>query len=882
MRLCLACGRVFDEETSRCPTDGDELLPYEPSRPAGEVVEGGYRVVRLVGVGQCGEVFECQTISTGKRAVLRLMAPELTGNRITTELLLRHMMQLREFDHPNVVRVHDVALHEGRLALVRDWVEGERLLDVLLRDGALSIAHSIEVAIQIARTLEAAHKVDLLHLQLRPSNVFLEVGQGAALEQVRLVDFGIGPQRMVDGRDIYGTIRTLSPEQIEGWDPSPRSDLYSLGLLIHRMVTGRQPFAGTGDDVVRQALEADLPPLAGPSGRPVPPALDELVCAMAAKRPGDRPRHATEVVGRLRAIQQEVEDDLSFELAFREESEDAPRSSSYRELQTVIVRRSSIAPPPPPGVAAPPAPSPQELLTPQGAERKRRESLPPGTTAEPPAPPEPPRREAQTIMWMARAQADMRLSTHRADAVEAPDARPPAAGTAGPLGAPRPPAPAAGKPPGIVKPPAPAAGKPPGIVKPSALAAGKPPGGPKPSAAAAASATSRKAQATLIGHPAVAGVRRPALSPQPPPASGPAEYEDLSSAAFVTEPPLSDSSPTDPDEAPVTLDPIPLADSIPTGIPVELVERADRDVAAAIGSGSAPSRPISPEPPPVVAFGLEPGAALPDLLPPLERAGSRRRLLPWIVAAGCIGFAVPIVLWLAWFRGPDGTAGAGRGASADASEAPTVVAVAKPDGSGAAAVDGGSEVVEVAAARTDAASADAPTAPRDVAASPDAAADAASDAVPAEPDPAEAGAADDAAPEVVVAEVAPPPPDGASPRVPNEEQRRAAKHWATVGLEQLSARQFAQARASFERSLLFDPRNREARVGLGRTAFQQSRFEEAVRYLEPIYRQRGYMLLGIAYVRVGRTADARDQFQKILERDPGQADAQRALRSLPR
>lgn len=874
MRLCLACGRVFDEEASRCPTDGDELLPYEPSRPAGEVVEGGYRVVRLVGVGQCGEVFECETLSTGKRAVLRLMAPELTGNRITTELLLRHMMQLREFDHPNVVRVHDVALHEGRLALVRDWVEGERLLDVLLRDGALSIAHSLDVAIQIARTLEAVHKVDLLHLQLRPSNVFLEVGQGAVLEQARLVDFGIGPQRMVDGRDIYGTIRTLSPEQIEGWDPGPRSDLYSLGLLIHRMVTGRQPFAGTGDDVVRQALEADLPPLAGPSGRPVPPALDELVRAMAAKRPGDRPRHATEVVGRLQAIQQEVEEDLSFELAFREESDDSPRSSSYRELQTVIVRRSSIAPPAAPGTAAPPPPPPQELLTPQGAERKRRESLPPGTTAEPPAPsapPEPPRREAQTIMWMARAQADMRLSTHRAEAVEAPGGSPPASGTARPFGA--------------LKPSALAAGKPPGIVKPSVLAAGRPPGGLPSSAAASASPTSRKAQATLIGHPGPAGVRRPALSPRPPPAAGPAEYEDLTSAAFVTEPPLLDSSPTDPDEAPVTLDPIPIADSIPTGIPATLVERADPDVAAAMGAGSAPSRPISPEPPPVVAFGLEPGAALPELLPPLARAGSRRALLPWVVAAGCVGFAVPVVVWLAFFRGPDGTAGAGRGPSADAPEAPTVAAVAKPDESGPAAADGGSKVAEADAAPSDTAAADVLTAPHDVAASPDAAVDAAvdaaSDAVPAEPDAAEAGAAETAVPEVAVAEDVPPPPDEASPTGPNEEQRRAAKHWARVGLEQLSTRQFTQARASFERSLLFDPRNREARIGLGRTAFQQSRFDEAVRYLEPIYRTRGYMLLGIAYVRVGRTADARDQFRKILEHDPGHADAQRALRSLP-
>jgi Tfp pilus assembly protein PilF len=116
---------------------------------------------------------------------------------------------------------------------------------------------------------------------------------------------------------------------------------------------------------------------------------------------------------------------------------------------------------------------------------------------------------------------------------------------------------------------------------------------------------------------------------------------------------------------------------------------------------------------------------------------------------------------------------------------------------------------------------------------------------------------------------------------PNEAQKRASKYWADLGFEQLGAHQFGQARSSFERSLNFDPRNRQARIGLGRVAFEEGRFPEAVRYLEPIFRQRGSMLLGTAYVRVGRTSDARAQFEKILAREPNNADARRALRSLP-
>ncbi|MBN1769824.1 MAG: protein kinase [Deltaproteobacteria bacterium] len=876
MNLCLACGRVFDDGTSRCPTDGDELLPYEASRPSGDVVEGGYRIVRLVGVGQCGEVFECQALSTEKRAILRLMAPELTGNRITTELLLRHMMQLREFDHPSVVRVHDVSLHEGRLALVRDWVEGERLLDLQLRDGALTVAHSLDVALQLAKGLEAAHAVDLLHLQLRPSNVFLEVGQGNVLEQARLVDFGIGPQRVVDGRDIFGTIRTLSPEQIEGWDPTPRSDIYSLGLLLHRMITGRQPFAGTGDDVVRQALEAPVPPLESPTGRPAPQALDELVRAMAEKRPDNRPRHMTEVLGRLRSIQQSIEDDLPFEQAFREEVPGSSRSATFRELQTVILRRSSIVPPAH-GPGSVPPPPPQELLTPQGAERKRRESLPPGTTVEPAPPPDLPRREAQTIMFLPRGEAGMRLGSIREEA--RPVATAGTATEAGPEPGAARPAPA-----GIGRPAAAAAGARAGAARPSPLGAGKSPGAPgllSPAPAASAAKPPRKGKQTLLGHPAVTAPRRPALFPQAPAAGGPTDYEDLvPSAAPTVEPPLP-TSPAFGRETPLAVDPVLIAASMVSAVPVE-VDSAEPDlVADAIGAGDAPARPISPEPPPVVAFGLEPGAVLPDLFPPSVQPQPGRRTLPWIaVAIGVLAVAVGVV-WFFVLRDVGETAGTAGAPSADESGPAMVAAASKPDASGSGS-DGGIVAAD-ADAVADRVAADASAPPADAGEPADVALDEASvaDAPADEPDAAEAGPVEAGVVEEDVPEPPLPTTDGGATLEANEAQRRASKHWANVGFEQLGGRQFSQARSSFERSLNFDPRNRQARLGLGRVAFQQGRFAEAVRFLEPIFRGRGYMLLGIAYVRVGRTDDARSQFEKILARDPDDVDAQRALRSLP-
>ena len=727
MELCLVCGKVFDDRTGRCPADGDELLPYEPSRPAGDVVEGGYRVVRVVGVGQCGEVSECREIATDRKVVLRLMAPELTGNRITTELLLRHMMQLREFSHPNVVQVHDVQLHEGRLALVRDWVDGERLVDLLLREGALSVTHSLDVAIQVAEALEAAHKIDLLHLQLRPSNVFLEVGKGSALELARLVDFGIGPQRIVDGRDIFGTIRTLSPEQIEGWDPTLRSDVYSLGLLLYRMVTGRQPFAGTGDDVVRLALEETLPALRTPAGRPVPEALDILVHEMTEKRSSDRPRGMTEVIKRARKIQEAIEDELPFELAFREEHKSSG-GGAYREQQTVIIRRSSIAPPPPEpgGKGRSPTPSVPPLFTPRGAERARRESMPPipppgmagQEPADAPASPDEStdddtiridpamptaRREAHTIMWPALSQGVTKLSSPKgtAAAAKASAATSRAAGRGGSAAAT-----------GLM-----------GAAQSAPAAQARLSSRSRRQArqrrhrrrvAGKAAAAGRKPQRTIMGHPAVtASPARPAISPRRPPDEptvphGPGQFHGQeperppdtmrpTPLVGVEAPPPGPLKPTPyvgvsipppgalSDSEPVTMEGIPIPDSIPAGIPVDVVERAERGVQDVFPSGaSAPLRPVSIEPPPLMAFGLEPGASLPDVIPARRiRAPPPNRTGLWIALGGLGAAVVAVAVWFLFLRG-EGAAGPGApSAAADAGAA--VVAVAAADvGSGAA------------------------------------------------------------------------------------------------------------------------------------------------------------------------------------------------------
>jgi serine/threonine protein kinase len=299
MNVCLACGRLWDDETAKCPADGEDLLPHEPSLEAGTVVTGDVRIERPIGLGQCGEIFEGRA-GDGARVVVRLVAEELTKDKRNVDVLRRHLLKSKEFHHPSVVPIRAIDVREGRLVVVRDWIEGERLQDLLSREGGLAVSRAVEIAQRICATLGDAHRTGLLHLQVRASNVFLQAVEEK--DEIRLVDFGLGPLRRVAGKPVYGTLRTMAPEQLESRVPSFKSDIFSTGVLLYRMIAGSSPFIGSEDEVARHVLEAPLPPLRAISGESLPPDLELLIKQMTDKKPASRPTGMAAVVERLRKL----------------------------------------------------------------------------------------------------------------------------------------------------------------------------------------------------------------------------------------------------------------------------------------------------------------------------------------------------------------------------------------------------------------------------------------------------------------------------------------------------------------------------------------------------------------------------------------------------
>jgi serine/threonine protein kinase len=299
MNLCLKCGRLYDAEIERCPQDGEELLPYEATVHDGEEV-AGVVLGRALGIGPCGKIVDGIEVATGEHVVVRLLGEEMLRDRPAADGLRRHLLQAKAFGHPGMVHVRSITTQDDRVVVVRDVVEGERVEDLLARETALPVERALRIALQVCTVLAAAHRTGLLHLQVRASNVFLLPNVGKD-EDVRLIDFGIGPLQRAGARWVYGVPHSLAPEQIDlKLQPSAKSDIFGVGLLLFHMLTGRTAYPRTGD--LTQIVGQPLPPLCAPDGSAFPPALETFVKQMSDRKPPLRPSNMDVVIDRLRRL----------------------------------------------------------------------------------------------------------------------------------------------------------------------------------------------------------------------------------------------------------------------------------------------------------------------------------------------------------------------------------------------------------------------------------------------------------------------------------------------------------------------------------------------------------------------------------------------------
>jgi serine/threonine-protein kinase len=281
-----------------------EQAPDEAPDPlVGQLLADRYRIVRKLGEGAMGAVYVGEHLRIGRRDAIKVLRPGLAGDAEAIARFTRGTRNVSAIRHPNVCTIYDFSdTPEGVRYLAMEFVEGDTLKEILDREGRLEVGRAVELTRQVAEALQAAHDAGVVHRDLKPGNIMI-CRRPDGREQVKVVDFDIakGPAE-AEGEEVtrlgfvVGTPEYMSPEQLMGDRLDGRSDLYSLGVVLFRMLAGSLPFrAPSTQEMMVQRLTGE--PLRLQDAAPdllVPLALEEALRRALAKRAQDRQESAGE------------------------------------------------------------------------------------------------------------------------------------------------------------------------------------------------------------------------------------------------------------------------------------------------------------------------------------------------------------------------------------------------------------------------------------------------------------------------------------------------------------------------------------------------------------------------------------------------------------
>jgi serine/threonine protein kinase len=261
---------------------------------------GRYRPVRRIDAGGMGGIWEAEDMLLGRRVAIKILAEELAGDPVALRRFRREAQATAKLAHPNVIRVFDFVEGEAPF-LVLELLEGQTLADRLRRDGALPPLEAARIGAAVADGLDVAHQAGVIHRGIKPSSIMLTAGGG-----VKVVDFGIAAAwetHSTTGEQLLAMADYAPPERIRGGRATPAADLYSLGVVLYEMLTGRPPFlADTPEELLRAHLQAAPRPVQALVFW-VPPGIAAVCEAALAKDPAGRPS-AGALAAQLRAAAQ--------------------------------------------------------------------------------------------------------------------------------------------------------------------------------------------------------------------------------------------------------------------------------------------------------------------------------------------------------------------------------------------------------------------------------------------------------------------------------------------------------------------------------------------------------------------------------------------------
>ncbi|MGD8538872.1 MAG: protein kinase [Candidatus Aminicenantes bacterium] len=304
-RFCGNCAAPLSipDETLDAPTE--TLVTPVPDITRGSILSERYEIIEEIGKGGMGKVYKAFDKDINENIALKIIRPEIAAN---TQIITRFQNELkmaRKIAHRNVCKMYDLGKDGDTKYISMEYVQGEDLKTTIKRMGPLTVGKAIHVARQVCEGLAEAHRIGVIHRDLKPRNIMIDRDGNA-----RIMDFGIAASHEVkeisDSRIMLGTPHYMSPEQVSGKPTDRRSDIYSLGIIMFEMVTGQVPF--DGDTTISIALKhkSEQPPNPVEINYRIPDEFSQLILKCLKKDKENRYQSAEELLFDLRKIEDEI------------------------------------------------------------------------------------------------------------------------------------------------------------------------------------------------------------------------------------------------------------------------------------------------------------------------------------------------------------------------------------------------------------------------------------------------------------------------------------------------------------------------------------------------------------------------------------------------
>jgi serine/threonine protein kinase/tetratricopeptide (TPR) repeat protein len=301
-KFCKECATPLSSDPEIFVSQTKTLVAVKEELTTGSIFAGRYQIIEELGKGGMGRVYKALDTKIDEKIALKLIKPEIATDKKTIERFGNELKYARKIRHKNVCHMYDLGEEKGNHFITMEFVEGEDLKSMIRMSGQLSTGMTIKVAKQICDGLSEAHKLGMIHRDLKPGNVMIDKNGNA-----RIMDFGLVRSlkaKSITGAGVMiGTPEYMSPEQVEGKEIDKRSDLYSLGVALYEMVTGQVPFEGDTPFTIGVKHKSEIPQEPKKINDQIPDDLNLLIMKCLEKDKDRRYQSADEIRSDLENIE---------------------------------------------------------------------------------------------------------------------------------------------------------------------------------------------------------------------------------------------------------------------------------------------------------------------------------------------------------------------------------------------------------------------------------------------------------------------------------------------------------------------------------------------------------------------------------------------------